>query len=108
MSNSQQEQISQRQSQIPKSHKKNYDKAMRGRSLKAATKAFCLECVCWEKEEVRECTDLSCPLYPYRPYKRQIKTIGTKISSKQALEGLSLGAEIAQSAKRQIDIRGVR
>ena len=108
MTNEQQRQIAERRAQFPDIHKANYNKAMRGRSLRAATKAFCLECVCWQKEEVRECTDLACPLYPYRPYRRQKKTKGTKISSKQGPEGPVLGAELTESAKRQIDIRGVR
>ena len=54
---------------IPKIHRNTYDRAMQGKSLKSAVKSFCLECVCWQKEEVRLCTSLACPLYPYRPYK---------------------------------------
>jgi hypothetical protein len=67
----QQEQIEQRRKQMPDIHRANYDKAMRGKSMKAAIKAFCLECVQWQKEEVRLCTDLGCSLYPYRPYKNK-------------------------------------
>ena len=67
------QQIAERRTQIPKVHKINYDKAMKGRSMKAAIKAFCLECVCWQKEEVRLCTDIGCSLYPYRPYKGSSK-----------------------------------
>lgn len=63
------EQIAKRRAQMPNIHIANYDKAMKGKSMKAAIKAFCLECVCWQKEEVRLCTSLACPLYPYRPYK---------------------------------------
>jgi hypothetical protein len=65
------EQIEQRRAQMPEIHKANYDKALRGRSMKAGIKAFCLECVQWQKEEVRLCTDLACSLYPYRPYKKR-------------------------------------
>lgn len=64
-----QRKIIQRRVQIPKVHQANYDRAMQGKSLKAGIKAFCLECVCWQKEDVRQCTSLACPLYPYRPYK---------------------------------------
>ncbi|MFC1675567.1 hypothetical protein ACFL3G_00720 [Planctomycetota bacterium] len=39
------EQIADRRSEIPEIHRANYDKAMRGKSMRAATKAFCLECV---------------------------------------------------------------
>jgi hypothetical protein len=55
--------------QIPKIHQATYKSAMTGKSRKNAVKAFCLECVCWQKEEVRLCTDTGCPLYPYRSYK---------------------------------------
>ncbi|MBA7554728.1 hypothetical protein ES705_47359 [subsurface metagenome] len=78
------EQIAERREQMPKIHRANYDKAMKGRSMKAATKAFCLECVCWEKEEVRLCTSLACPMYPYRPYKN---------NSNKRSEKLGFGAE---------------
>ena len=67
------EQIAERREQMPKIHRANYDKAMKGRSMKAATKAFCLMCVQWQKEEVRLCTDLACSLYPYRPYRERSK-----------------------------------
>jgi hypothetical protein len=50
-------------------HRTNYDRAMRGRSPKAAIKAHCLECVCWQKEEVRLCSSPACALFPYRPYR---------------------------------------
>ncbi len=60
--------IKQRLSQIPKLHQAIYKKAVSGKSRKDAIKAFCLMCFCWQKEEVRQCTDLACPLYPYRAY----------------------------------------
>lgn len=84
------EQIAERREQMPKIHRANYDKAMKGRSMKAATKAFCLMCVCWQKEEVRLCTDLACPLYPYRPYKN---------SSNRRSEQRSLGVESTETGK---------
>jgi len=65
------ESIRKHRADIPKIHRKTYDRAMQGKSLKSAVKSFCLECVCWQKEEVRLCTDLACPLYPYRPYKNR-------------------------------------
>ena len=78
---SQEEQIEQRLQDMPKSYRSNYRKAMRGRSMKAAIKAQCLECVGWVRNEVKLCTDLGCPLYPYRPtswdykaYSRQEQT----------------------------------
>jgi hypothetical protein len=53
---------------IPQQYRTNYIKAMGGKSRKSATKAFCLECVQWEREEVKKCPSIACPLYPYRPY----------------------------------------
>jgi len=50
-----------------------YNRAMSGKSRKAAMRAFCLERVGWKRNEVALCTDKDCPLYPYRPYKR-VKT----------------------------------
>jgi len=82
--NKQQGKIDRRRANIPRIHRKTYDKAMHGKSLRSAVKAFCLECVCWQKEEVRACTDYACPLYPYRPYKE---------SPKQAFESVSFATE---------------
>jgi len=83
------ERVRKHRADIPKIHRKTYDRAMQGRSLKSAVKSFCLECVCWQKEEVRKCTSLACALYPYRPYR----------VSKQASEGLSFGEESKNSDK---------
>ena len=64
-----QEQIAERRKQMPRSYRANYDKAVKGKSLRAAINAQCLECVCWTTKEVRLCTDLACPLYAVRPYR---------------------------------------
>jgi len=58
-----------RRDQIPKKYRTVYDKAISGKSRSAAMKAFCLECTMWQKDEIRLCSDTSCPLYPYRPWK---------------------------------------
>jgi len=55
---------------IPRKYQRIYDRAMSGKSRKAAMRAFCLECVGWECNEVALCTDKNCPLYSYRSYKR--------------------------------------
>jgi len=31
-----------------------------------AIRKHCLECVAWSYDEVKECTAMSCPLFPYR------------------------------------------
>ena len=48
-----------------------YLQAMGGKSRRLAIKTFCAECLGWEKplaNAIRACSDLGCPLYPYRPY----------------------------------------
>jgi len=96
--NERQKNIAERRAQMPKIHRANYDKAMGGKSMKAAIKAFCLECVGWEKEEVRLCTGLACPLWPYRPYRLGLKeAVSVEPCSKQAPQRLSFAAESTKS-----------
>ena len=48
------------------------------RSRKDAIKIFCVECVGGApgyRAEIRDCTDMGCPLYPWRPYKGESKPI---------------------------------
>lgn len=70
MSVERQEQIAARLAQIPKLYRATYEKAVRGKSRKAALRAFCAECCGYQIKEVYLCTDLGCPLYPYRPRSR--------------------------------------
>ena len=65
-----QERIAERRAQMPRSYRANYGRAVKGKSLRAAINAQCLECVCWQRKEVTLCTDLACPLYAVRPYQR--------------------------------------
>lgn len=75
--------IEERRKEMPRIYRGIYDKAMKGRSLKSAVHAFCLECVAWQRKEIEQCTDYGCPLYPYRPYQavpwkaRKVKNGGT-------------------------------
>ena len=65
-----QEQIEDRFLDIPESQQKNYLKATQGKaSPRGAIKAFCCECVGYDRAEVTMCSDLGCPLYLYRPFK---------------------------------------
>ena len=63
-------QIERQRTQIPKLYWALYERAIGGRSRKAATHSFCLECCGWQIKEVFLCTGLACPLYPYRPHSR--------------------------------------
>jgi hypothetical protein len=69
------EQIGERRAQMPRAYRGIYDKAMTGKSRKAAMRAFCLECVAWQVNEVFSCTDVACPLYPYRPASRAAQSV---------------------------------
>lgn len=62
-------QIAERRAQMHRSYRATYDRAVKGKSLRAAINSQCLECVCWVTKEVRLCTDLACPLYAVRPYR---------------------------------------
>ncbi len=55
--------------QIPKAYRGIYKKALRGKGLRSAVNAQCLECVCWHIQEIRNCSDKGCPLWAVRPYR---------------------------------------
>jgi hypothetical protein len=63
--------ISKRIAEIPKIYREVYKKAAIGGSKPAAIKTFCLECVCWQKNEIINCTCVTCPLYSVRPFVRR-------------------------------------
>ena len=70
MSPDREQKISERQAQIPKLYRALYDRAVAGKSRKAAMHSFCIECCGYQIKEVYLCSDLGCSLYPYRPYSR--------------------------------------
>ena len=45
-----------------------------GNSRKTAIKAFCGECVGFNRDEITNCTALACPLRKYRPFQSKQKT----------------------------------
>jgi hypothetical protein len=51
---------------IPEKYRTLYDRAMAGKSMKAAIRAHCLYCMGWDSSEIRVCTAPWCPLFPYR------------------------------------------
>lgn len=69
MMRTREEQIAERRAQIPSKYRAIYDRAVKGKGLRAAVDAQCLECVCYKSDEVRNCTDLACPLWAVRPYR---------------------------------------
>ena len=75
--------IRQRLADMPSSCRRTYLQALTGKSKRAAIKAFCLECVGWERVAVAECTASACPLYLYRPFGRY----GGFPKSNQSIQG---------------------
>jgi hypothetical protein len=60
--------IAKRLEDTPERMRRTYLRAVSGRSMAAGIKAFCAECVGWERAEVTRCTAPACPLYAYRPF----------------------------------------
>ncbi len=60
--------ISKRIAEIPKKYRRIYKKAVETNNKSAAIEAFCLECICWQKNEIINCSCLTCPLFGVRPY----------------------------------------
>lgn len=52
--------------EMPSKFNRMYERAMSGRSRKAAIRAHCLMCVGWLEQEVEKCTSPDCPLFHYR------------------------------------------
>ena len=61
--------IKKKEATIPLKYRQGYLRAVSGEaSPRQAIKAFCLECICWQRKEIELCPSVSCPLYPYRPF----------------------------------------
>lgn len=54
--------------QIPDHYKMNYLKAITTNSRQTAIKAKCLDCCCWQINEIKRCSVVGCSLWKYRPY----------------------------------------
>lgn len=66
---------------LPQIYQATYRKAMEGNSRQAAIYSKCLECMNWQREEVRNCNIYHCPLWPYRPYQKAVRSnSGAKLS----------------------------
>lgn len=54
---------------VPPSYRRQHRRAMEGTcSPRAAIKAKCLECSCFQRVEIANCAVLACPLWLFRPY----------------------------------------
>jgi len=56
--------------EAPTSARGALERAYRGKSKAAGIKAFCLRCVGYQRNDVRDCASKGCPLWPYRPYQQ--------------------------------------
>lgn len=92
MNQNRQQRITERRAQMPRVYRGIYEKAVSGKSRKAAMHAFCLECMGWQIGEVYRCTDCACPLFPYRPHSR---------SSQGAPEDNAKGVETSNAVGRE-------
>ncbi len=53
-----------------------FERAYSGRSAAAGIKAKCIDCCCGQRVEVEKCSDVACPLWEYRPYRKKQKGAG--------------------------------
>jgi hypothetical protein len=61
--------VEERLAQIPPKYRNGYLRAVAGvASPRAATRAFCLECLGWISNDVANCTSFACPQFSYRPF----------------------------------------
>lgn len=82
---------------VPAQYRPMYDRAMSGRSRRAAIKAHCLECCGWQRGEVARCTAPGCPLFQYRPGARS--TPAKPLRNPPATRGF--GTKAARSPARR-------
>jgi hypothetical protein len=54
--------------EVPASYRGAFERAYAGKSRSAAIRAFCLRCVGYLRNDVRDCTAYGCPLHAFRPY----------------------------------------
>lgn len=67
-----QNRIKQVKAGMPQSYRKMYMDAVRGEaSPRAAIKINCLECMGFDRGEVKACESDHCPLFQYRPYQEK-------------------------------------
>lgn len=63
---------------------KTFEKAYEGRSKQAGIKAFCLECIGYDRTAIRNCTAPACPLYEVRPFQEHKRLRAINVSLKSA------------------------
>lgn len=79
-------QIAERRAQIPKLYRALYDRAVAGKSRKAAMHSFCIECCGYQIKEVFLCSDSACPLFPYRIRSRVLHGASESVRERSGLK----------------------
>jgi len=69
------------------SYRKQYDKAISGKGMRAAINSKCLDCMCWQQAEIRDCNIVTCPLHPYRPYQPRHRSISSNLARQRSARG---------------------
>jgi hypothetical protein len=59
---------------IPSTMQGPYKKSTSSR--KWAIVAFCQECVGYDRDQLKNCSSPTCPLYKWRPYQKSVEEIG--------------------------------
>lgn len=68
------DQLTRLAARVPQRYRAMYERALRGElSPRAAIKAKCYECVCWQRfdggeDRIGRCAVTRCPLHVYRPF----------------------------------------
>ncbi len=63
--------VARRLAAMPQSHRGTYRRAVSGKSLRAAVDALCAECCGYDREAVRTCPAVACPLWGVRPWQHR-------------------------------------
>ncbi len=66
---------------IPEKYQGIYRQAMTGRRALKGIRAKCLDCMCYQEAEIRNCSIDHCPLWPYRMGRMTSLTDATANSS---------------------------
>lgn len=61
---------------------KTFERAYKGTSRQAAIKAYCLECVGFDRSGISNCTAPACSLYAVRPFQGRKRSKSVKVSLK--------------------------
>jgi len=62
-------------------YRRLWDRAISGRDLRAAIRGKCQDCMAWQVPEIKICTCVACPLFPYRITGRKIPRPAKSVST---------------------------